>query len=126
MIISIKPKVIELFPGSVTLTRADINTANFQKTQAGILVSYNLCSIKQREVPEMVLQDVITTNEAGEPVTTAQQVQVMTTVDYADYSESRTAVIDQAQWDNWPAGDADSDANYIVECVLKNTGLERA
>ena len=126
MIILIKPITIELFPGSVTLTRADINTSSFQKSQDGVTIPYSLQAIAQKDVTSTELQDVASVNEAGETVITQVPVQVVTTVDYATYALPLWAKLTEDQWNAWPEGDANSDAEYIAECVLKNTGLERA
>lgn len=126
MIISIKPKVIELFPGSVTLTRADINTSSFQKSQDGVTIPYSLQAIAQKDVTSTELQEVTTVNDNGDHITTQVPTEVVTTVDYATYTLALWAKLTEDQWNAWPEGDANSDAEYITECVLKNTGLERA
>ena len=115
MIVSIKPKLIELFPGSVSVNRCDINTTAFTKDVSGVRITYNLQCIEIRDWHQPTVDP-----------DTGELVDVVTQSEHVAYSDFRSVLLTPEQWANWTEGDSDADDIYICDCVLTNTGLERA
>lgn len=125
MISSIKPITINLFPGQVTINRIDVNTSNWSKDVMGVKISYTLLSVEMRDWVQHFTRLVTTTDEQGVETTILEPIDITTPREHVAWSDSRTVLLTNDQWNNWPTGDQSSDDEYILQCVLENTGIEQ-
>ena len=124
MISSIKPFIVKLLPGEVSVNRIDVNTSNWTKDVIGVKISYVIQSVEMRDWVEHTTHQVTSTDENGDEITVTEPIDITTQREHIAWTDYKTITLTKDQWDNWPAGDQDSDNAYIFQCVLENTGIE--